>query len=398
MSVLAFHTDDVPGTSEVISGYVGSPMYTVISEHDAALITVLLFLVGTWVLRRLARSGQPAAARWVDAYRALSPTHRMLAWLLGASGAIHIGLVLGHEPSAYSALYAIDAALMFWLTWRLLTARPWRRWTRLILLASILGYTSTLLGGEPPDQLGMFTKLIEVTALAIAMAPTSNRRRRQFGASAATVVMMVFLGVAAWSGAFSSGGGHHLGDVPAPGVLLPSGADREPTAHEQREADELYAATAAAIAKYADPDTAAAAGYNVDNMYGLSFHAENAAYKADGVVLNPQRPETLVYAVADDGTPVLLGAMFEMEGIGEAGPAVGGPLTVWHAHDHVCFSLTPPAIAGLTSPYGFCPAGSITMPITNEMMHLWVLPGVEDRFGDIEDEWLQEYLAAVAGN
>jgi len=398
MSVLAFHTDGVPDTSEVISGYVGSPMYTVISEHNAALITVLLFLVGTWLLRRLARSGQPAAVRWVHAYRALSPTHRMLAWLLGASGAIHVGLVLGHEPSAYSALYAMDAALMFWLTWRLLDARPWRRWTRLILLTSILGYAFTLFGGEPPDQLGMFTKLIEVTALAIAMTPAADRPLRRFWASTATVTVMVFLGVAAWGGAFSSGGGHHLGDVPAPGVLLPSGVDRAPTAHEQREADELYAATATAIAKYADPEVAAAAGYNIDNMYGLGFHAENARYKADGVVLDPHRPETLVYAVADDGTPVLLGAMFEMEGIGEAGPAVGGPLTVWHAHDHVCFSLTPPAIAGLTSPYGYCPAGSITMPITNEMMHLWVLPGVEDRFGDIEDEWLKEYLVALAGN
>ena len=116
MSVLAFHTDGVPDTSEVINGYVGSPMYTVISEHNAALITLLLFLVGTWVLRRSARSGRPAAVRWVDAYRALPPTHRMLAWLLGASGAIHVGLVLGHEPSAYSVLYLIDAVLMFWLT------------------------------------------------------------------------------------------------------------------------------------------------------------------------------------------------------------------------------------------------------------------------------------------
>jgi hypothetical protein len=396
MSVLAFHTDGVPSPSEVIDGYVGNPMYTVASEHNAALITLLFLVVGTWLLRRLARSGRPAAVRWVEAYRALPPTHRMLAWLLAASGAIHVGLVAGHEPSAYGVLYLVDAALMFWLVARLAGGKPWRRWTRLILLASTLGYAFTLLGGEPPDQLGMFTKLIEVTALAIAMTPAPSRRRRQFGASAATVVVMVFLGVAAWSGAFASGGGHHLGDVPAPGVLLPSGVDREPTADEQREADKLYAATAAAIAKYADPEVAAAAGYNVDSMHGLDFHAQNAAYKADGVVLDPARPETLVYAVAANGTPVLLGAMFEMEGIGEAGPAVGGPLTVWHAHDHVCFSLTPPAIAGLTSPYGFCPAGSITMPITNEMMHLWVLPGVEDRFGDIADEWLQDYLDAIA--
>ncbi len=398
MSVLAFHTDGVPNTSEVIDGYVGSPMYTVISEHNVALIALLLFLAGTWVLGRLARSGRPAAVRWTDAYRSLPPTQRMLAWLLGASGAIHAGLVLGHEPSGYSVLYLADAVLMFWLTWRLLDGKPWRRWARLILTASILGYAFTLLGGEPPDQLGLLTKLIEVAALVIAMTPASDRPLRRFWASTATVTVMVFLGVAAWGGAFSSGGGHHLGEVPPPGVLLRSGVDREPTAHEQQAADELYAATAAAIAEFSDPEVAAAAGYNIDSMYGLSFHAENAAYKADNVVLDPARPETLVYAVADDGTPVLLGAMFETGGIGESGPAVGGPLTVWHAHDHVCFSLTPPAIAGLTSPYGFCPAGSITVPITNEMMHLWVLPGVEDRFGDIEDEWLRDYLAAVAGS
>ena len=33
--------------------------------------------------------------------------------------------------------------------------------------------------------------------------------------------------------------------------------------------------------------------------------------------------------------------MYEMDEIGTAGPAIGGPLTVWHAHDHVCFALTP---------------------------------------------------------
>jgi hypothetical protein len=397
MSGLAFHTDGVSNTSEVIDGYIGSPMYDVISEHNAALIALLLFLVGTWVLRRAARSGRPAAVRWVDAYRALLPTHRMLAWLLGASGAVHAGLVIGHEPSGSSVLYLADAVLMIWLTRRLLDGKPWRRWTRLVLIVSILGYALTLLGGEPPDQLGILTKLIEVAALAIAMTPAADRPLRRFWASTATVTVMVFIAIAAWGGAFSSGGGHHPGDVPAPGVLIPSGVDREPTAHERRKAADLYAATAAAIAKYTDPKVAATAGYNIANMYGLSFHAENATYKADDVVLDPARPETLVYAVADDGTPVLLGAMFEMGGIGESGPAVGGPLTVWHAHDHVCFSLTPPAIAGLTSPYGFCPAGSITMPITNEMMHLWVLPGVEDRFGDIEDEWLRDYLATVTG-
>ena len=40
-----------------------------------------------------------------------------------------------------------------------------------------------------------------------------------------------------------------------------------------------------------------------------------------------------VMAIEVDDQPVLLGAMFTMPEMGRAGPAVGGPLTVWHAYD-----------------------------------------------------------------
>ncbi|MBT8197729.1 MAG: hypothetical protein KJO84_04415, partial [Acidimicrobiia bacterium] len=219
-------------------------------------------------------------------------------------------------------------------------------------------------------------------------------RWRRLGASSAVVALVVAVAFGSWIGAFSTGGGHHLGDTPAPGVLLPAGDDRDPTPAEVRAAADLHAATAAAIARYADPAAAAADGYDVGTIRGRDHHATNAAYENDDFILDPTRPETLVYAEGRSG-PVLLGAMFSMPEIGHPGPAVGGPLTVWHAHDHVCFSLTPVAIAGLTSPFGQCPLGSITMPVTNEMIHVWVLPGVPEPFGDIEDEWLDDYLASV---
>ena len=66
------------------------------------------------------------------------------------------------------------------------------------------------------------------------------------------------------------------------------------------------------------------AGYAVDGMRGNSFHADNPAFKNDDVYFDPERPETLVYAVADSGEPVLLGAMFQMDGIGQPGPASAG--------------------------------------------------------------------------
>ncbi len=95
-----------------------------------------------------------------------------------------------------------------------------------------------------------------------------------------------------------------------------------------------------------------------------------------------------------DGEPVLLGAQFSMPEKGQAGPAIGGPLTVWHAHDHVCVGL-PGVLTGLQSPFGTCPIGSITIPETNEMIHVWTLPGVPEPFGDLDDAWLNEYLEAA---
>jgi len=68
----------------------------------------------------------------------------------------------------------------------------------------------------------------------------------------------------------------------------------------------------------------------------------------------------------------------------------------WHRDELVAyFELTPPALAGLTSPFGLCPFGSLTIPITNEMIHMWTLPGAPERFGHLEEDWLDSYLAAL---
>jgi hypothetical protein len=151
-----------------------------------------------------------------------------------------------------------------------------------------------------------------------------------------------------------------------------------------------------ALARYADPAVAAADGYHVNGLAGIDFHASNPAYEHDDRILDPAHPETLVYAVAPDGRPVLMGAMFAMPKIGEPGPAIGGPLTVWHGHENVCVSLTPPGLSGLLSPLGTCPVGSILLPRTGEMIHLWIVPGAPEPFGDLDEAWKRAYLAAVA--
>ena len=191
--------------------------------------------------------------------------------------------------------------------------------------------------------------------------------------------------------------GHHVhaGSVAPPGTILPLVPEREPTAAERAAAADLVTAARVALARYADPAVAAADGYRVKGLAGLDFHAGNPAHENDDRVLDPAHPETLVYAVAPDGRPVLMGAMFMMPKIGTPGPTIGGPLTVWHAHQHVCFSLTPPGLAGLLSPLGMCPLGTIDVPLTAEMIHIWIVPGAPEPFGDLDEAWKRAYLQAT---
>lgn len=109
------------------------------------------------------------------------------------------------------------------------------------------------------------------------------------------------------------------------------------------------------------------------------------------MVLDPERPETLVYEPTPNG-PILLGALYEMESIRESGPMFAGPVAVWHAHDHICFGSIPPTITSFESPLGVCPLGSLSIPVTNEMMHVWTIPGVDDPYSELDEEWLARYL------
>jgi hypothetical protein len=190
--------------------------------------------------------------------------------------------------------------------------------------------------------------------------------------------------------------GHHVhaGGIAPPGTVLPEAALREPTPAERTAATQLVLTARTALARYNDPRVAAADGYRVAGMAGIDFHATNPAYEKDGRVLDPTRPETLVYGVAPDGRPVLLGAMFQMPDLRAHGPAIGGPLTMWHAHEHVCISLTPPSLTGILSPLGACPIGSFDVPLTPEMIHVWIVPGAPETIGDLDDEWKRAYLRA----
>ena len=373
----------------------GSPLYQVSAEHVAALVALgVLAVFGAWLIRR-------------GRLPTLAPIGWLLVALLAASAAIHAGLAIGHDDrgALIRVLFLGDAVLLAVVARRVLRGRSGGPLGVGVLVGSIVAYWLCALTGEPPDQLGVATKLGEILALAIVVRPAPSRRwriARSAAGSFAIALLVLGTAVSSWVGAFRVSAdtsedvvGHHVrvGGVAPPGTVLPAVPPRDPTPVERAAAEQLVLTTRSALARYADPKVAATDGYRVAGLAGIDFHASNPAYEKDGRVLDPAHPETLVYAVAPDGRPVLLGAMFQMPNIRQPGPTIGGSLTVWHAHEQVCFSLTPPGLTGLLSPLGACPIGSIDVPLTPEMIHIWIVPGAPQPFGDLDQAWRRAYLS-----
>lgn len=96
---------------------------------------------------------------------------------------------------------------------------------------------------------------------------------------------------------------------------------------------------------WGDPDVARAEGFEPSQP--CSTHWVNPAYVSDGRLLDPTRPEYLVFYPDDSGTLRLTSAMFTALG-GSHGPQLFGTQLVWHYH-----------IAG--APYTFCSAARTAM-------------------------------------
>jgi hypothetical protein len=145
------------------------------------------------------------------------------------------------------------------------------------------------------------------------------------------------------------------------------------TPAQRAAAARLLADTRQAAAQVRDLRDARTAGYAPHVLIPRSVkHYFNPAYVTDGRVLDPTRPEGLVYAHTTR-RPVLVAAVFLMNRAGEPVRAVGGCLTPWHAHTEHCSS--DPAsglIDGVLGRDGRCPPGQVPWA-TPPMLHVWMI-------------------------
>jgi hypothetical protein len=126
------------------------------------------------------------------------------------------------------------------------------------------------------------------------------------------------------------------------------------------EAWELLDDVRASISKYADEDAAVAAGFRPPRTpNGPARHYTKPDHVRDDAILDPGRPEGLVYFTQDDGTQTLVGAVFKApEGVDPPNP--GGVL--WHTHMPGCVKHDETC--------------------GRHTLHVWTQEGMENPFAD----------------
>jgi hypothetical protein len=155
---------------------------------------------------------------------------------------------------------------------------------------------------------------------------------------------------------------------------------------QQRRAEKLIRDTIAALRRYEFPLAAYADGYRSIGDRVNATHYVNWSYTDDGHILDPSRPESIVYQYRG-GKQRAVAAMYQLPfGSTFADvPDVGGPLTQWHVHNNLCLTDDPEQkiIARFTARDGSCPRGTSKASDT-PMLHVWIVPTPCGPFAAIE--------------
>ncbi|MEP6624081.1 MAG: hypothetical protein ABJC79_06545 [Acidimicrobiia bacterium] len=175
------------------------------------------------------------------------------------------------------------------------------------------------------------------------------------------------------------------GRIDATRIDLGGVAGVSPT--EQARAEALLKRTVERLPAWADRRHALASGFFSigDESRGYE-HLVNLVYMNDQEVLNPDRPESLLYRVGPNGAHELVAAMyFLLPGTTFASvPDLGGRLTQFHIHGLLC--LKPGSLHGAQiRSDGSCPPGTSRPKDRVPMIHVWIVPNRCGPFAALTD-------------
>jgi hypothetical protein len=152
----------------------------------------------------------------------------------------------------------------------------------------------------------------------------------------------------------------------------------KPTPDQVRAADDLVERCYAAALRHGWHQYARGLG---DGYRAVDrHHYRNDEFMLDDHVLDPDRPEVLMYyATPPDGEHRLAGFMFYARSREARGPQIGGPLTIWHYHSWMRPQCVVGGLAVNWSVDGKCKRG-VPSHFSGEMMHVWLIDHPEGRF------------------
>jgi hypothetical protein len=155
-----------------------------------------------------------------------------------------------------------------------------------------------------------------------------------------------------------------------------SGRDR-PTDEDEADAEAFIEAVTTGIESYQDVSVAEADGFRITDQAAMDpspvdHYMQTARGRSgDRDELHPKHPDGLVYFSEDDGSHVLLGAVWRSRA--ECPPQPAGPLTVWHDHSP----------SGCPDAHPDCPLATgevVDSAHVPKMFHVWVFEGVAEPF------------------
>lgn len=161
------------------------------------------------------------------------------------------------------------------------------------------------------------------------------------------------------------------------------GHGAQPTPEQRAWADDFYYRSLEAAKRngWFDYEKARADGYV--KMWKDRAHYQNEEFIFDDTILDPDRPEFLMYLDAPEGK-VLLGFMYFTRSLEEKGPELGGPLARWHFHPWAPRGMC--AVKGILpvgrpDEEGRCAEGELVMR-SAEMLHVYFVDHPLGRFAD----------------
>lgn len=163
-------------------------------------------------------------------------------------------------------------------------------------------------------------------------------------------------------------------------------SDPRLTPQQRDAATRLLFTTLAGMSRFTDVASVEAAGYRSigDSITGFE-HFVNWTYYADGVEMDPDRIESMVFRV-ENGTKRLVSGMYILnpgKTMNDV-PDIASTFTVWHDHQDLCWLTVggSPRVVGLTRPDGSCAIGAFIG--TPPMIHVWKEPQTCGPFAGIE--------------